>query len=224
MSLEQDIEIHLEMLMPIELQQKLGVDDNGLRDMGQRVMRIIRDCAETHEQLDTTRQELEAARAENKRMSDQWLDIAIINLDVVMEKCKLQEQLAKEKADYAKEVRDFNAGFEAAQQGVKYDNYPLDGEVSSDDWQMGWCWNMCDKLRAENDRLGKRLEDAILGYDATINNMQGHIALLESDLARAREGLCETCVNESPCLAGEHVHKAQETITACTGYKPKEKA
>lgn len=51
MMLDSDIETHFENAMPVEVQRRLGVDNNGSRDMSLRVLRVISLCAEQEKEI-----------------------------------------------------------------------------------------------------------------------------------------------------------------------------
>lgn len=66
--LERQIETHFEMLMPIETQQRLGVDNNQSRDMQLRVMRVIAHCSDIEKRLIDREVEIEWLKKENAEL------------------------------------------------------------------------------------------------------------------------------------------------------------
>ena len=98
--LEKEIETHLEMLMPIELQQAIGCDISPCegghkRDMSQRVMRIIGRCVQLAQALASAKAKIEVLETDK-----------IERYQII---CQLRNQLASKDAEIAGWKSDYKA-------------------------------------------------------------------------------------------------------------------
>jgi len=94
--LEQAIETHLEMLMPVELQQDIGCDESPCegghkRDMSQRIGRIIGRCTEQAAKI----QQLEKVLQEMQDYGCHIRDESGYVCSVVKDKERLETELAE---------------------------------------------------------------------------------------------------------------------------------
>lgn len=71
----------------------------------------------------------------------------------------LAAEIDRQRAEYNAEVDEFNAGYEAAQQGLPESAEPSDTKY--DVWKCGYAWAMFDKLKAEVDLMRPVVEATI---------------------------------------------------------------
>ena len=68
----------------------------------------------------------------------------------------LAAEIDKQRAEHNAEVDEFNAGYEAAQQGLPESSEPSDTKY--DVWKCGYAWGAFEKLKAEIDLLRPIIE------------------------------------------------------------------